>query len=65
MELTLEAKERDINEKPSDLRKNGWIPGCIYGKKIEPKNIQVSLHKLKSYLSKHSSKVSLKIGKND
>ena len=41
MDYILEAYTRGKNEKASTLRRDGWIPGCVYGKSIDPMNVKV------------------------
>ena len=47
MDLVLEASHRDTTERAASLRKNGWVPGCIYGKNVEPINFKVPKLSLK------------------
>ncbi len=40
----LNATLREEGKNPRQIRKEGFLPGSIYGKNIEPKNIQISTH---------------------
>lgn len=40
----LKIENRDSDKNPRQIRANGFIPGSIYGKGIEAKNIQVNAH---------------------
>ena len=42
VQLTITAREEDKN--PRQLRQAGFLPGSLYGKGIEAKNIQVNTH---------------------
>ena len=61
MEITLSAKKRDESLKPKQLRKQGWVPGCVYGKGMEPVNIQIPYQKLKNCLKKHAHTLQLDV----
>ncbi len=39
--LVLDAKLRDGSVKPSNLRKDGFVPAVCYGKEFESKSVQV------------------------
>jgi large subunit ribosomal protein L25 len=54
--LTTDGRETGRNWKPSALRKEGWVPGVIYGKGTEPVHFKVPAMKLKKFLH-HSGKV--------
>jgi len=41
---TLNATMREENKNPRQIRSMGFIPASIYGKGIEPKNIQINAH---------------------
>ena len=56
MDLVLEASHRDTTERAASLRKNGWVPGCIYGKNVEPINFKVPKLSLEKCLRHHSAK---------
>ena len=40
----LKIEKRDENKNPRQIRSAGFLPGSIYGKGIEPKNIQIDTH---------------------
>lgn len=40
----LKIENRDENKNPRQIRSAGFLPGSIYGKGMEPKNIQVNTH---------------------
>ena len=54
--LTTDGRETGRNWKPSALRKEGWVPGVIYGRGTEPVHFKVPAMKLKKFLH-HSGKV--------
>lgn len=60
-ETLLEAQER--NEKASSLRKNGFVPGVIYGKGLkESKSVKFDAKKMDNYLKSLSGrKVQVKL----
>ena len=61
MDYILEAYTRGKNEKASSLRKEGWIPGCVYGKSIDPMNVKVKRTTLNRCLKHHAAKFQLKV----
>ena len=65
MDYVLNASKRDTAEKNSLLRKEGWVPGCIYGKSTESLNIKVPYNDLRKCLSGHAAKFELKIEGED
>ncbi len=50
--LTTDGRETGRNWKPSALRKEGWVPGVIYGKGTEPVHFKVPAMKLKKFLGR-------------
>lgn len=54
--LTTDGRETGKNWKPATLRKEGWVPGVIYGKGTEPVHFKVPAMKLRKFLG-HSGKV--------
>jgi large subunit ribosomal protein L25 len=61
MDITLNAKIRDMNQKAHKLVKSGWVPGCVYGRGMETVNIQISNKELASCLKSHAKKVTLEV----
>lgn len=41
---TLKVENRTANKNPRQIRAMGFIPGSIYGKGMEAKNIQINTH---------------------
>ena len=41
MDMTIEAQKRDDKVKASTLRREGQVPGCLYGKGVETVQIQI------------------------
>ena len=62
MDIILSADKRNLSENNKKLRKNGWIPGSIYGKSMESSPIMVQTKMLQKCLKQGASKVHLKIG---
>ena len=52
----LEAFHRDIDASLAKARKDGWVPGIVYGKGFEAVHIQVKKTELSKFL-RHSGKV--------
>ena len=65
MDYTLNASRRDLAEKNSWLRKEGWVPGCLYGKSTESVNIKIPYQDLRKCLSSHAAKFELKVDGKD
>ena len=66
MDFILNAKTRNQDDNIKRLRKDGWVPGCVYGKSCEAMNIIVSQKDLKKCLKVHATKLTLKVdGKKD
>lgn len=61
MDITLHAKKRDSSVKAKTLRKEGWVPACVYGKGQESINIQIPYSELKSCLKGHAHKMTLQV----
>ena len=56
MDYVLEAYKRVKGEKASSLRSNGWVPGCVYGKSMEPLNLKIKTTDLQKCLKHHAAK---------
>lgn len=41
---TITATAREEGKNPRQLRSAGFLPGSVYGKGLEPKNIQINTH---------------------
>ena len=61
MDYVLEAYKRVKGEKASALRKEGWIPGCVYGKSVDPMNVKIKKTELERCLKHHAAKFELKV----
>jgi len=61
MDMTIEAKKRDTKVKASTLRKDGQVPGCIYGRGIDTLAIQIPFSALKACISKKASKLKVNV----
>ena len=61
MDYVLEAYKRVKGEKASNLRSNGWVPGCVYGKSMEPLNLKIKTTDLQKCLKHHAAKFELKV----
>jgi len=61
MDYVLEAYKRGKGEKASSLRNNGWVPGCVYGKSMEPINLKIKTTDLQKCLRHHAAKFELKV----
>jgi large subunit ribosomal protein L25 len=62
MNVILHAQPRDPSIKAKQLRKEGLIPGCIYGKSTEPCHIQIKATDLQKCLKIGAVKLHLKVG---
>ena len=62
MNVILQAQPRDPSTKAKQLRKEGLIPGCIYGKSTTPYHIQIKESDLKKCLKLGAVKLHLKVG---
>lgn len=48
LEITMQAQHREIvGKKVRRLRRQGWIPGVLYGRGMDPTNVQVEERELK------------------
>ena len=61
MDYVLEAFKRVQGEKASSLRKNGWVPGCVYSKSMEPISVKIKETTLRKCLKHHAAKFELKV----
>ncbi|MBI2520556.1 MAG: 50S ribosomal protein L25 [Bdellovibrio sp.] len=61
MDMTIEAKKRNDNVKASTLRREGQVPGCLYGKGVETIQIQIPAKTVKSCLQKHAKRFNVKV----
>ena len=60
--LTITAREEGKN--PRQIRQAGFLPGSIYGKGIEPKNIQINTHEFEmAYRENQEGTWELTLGK--
>lgn len=52
---TLECKKRDIKNKGylKEMKRNGWVPGIIYGKEMEPRAVFMEFRKLNRIFTHH------------
>lgn len=62
MNVILHAQLRDPSLKAKQLRNQGLVPGCIYGKSTEPCNIQIKQSDLEKCLKLGAVKLHLKVG---
>lgn len=51
--LTIEKRQETGSSAAARLRRNGMIPGIIYGKNIAPVNVKVPAKELREIISKH------------
>lgn len=42
--IKLNAKERETDKNPRQIRVEGFIPATVYGKGMESKNVQICAH---------------------
>ena len=61
MEILLKAFRRDKFVKAKRLLKEGFVPGCLYGKGIEVVNLKIPRDKLHRVLQNHAHKIDLNI----
>lgn len=62
--IKLTINEREENKNPRQIRSTGFIPGSIYGKGIDAKNIQVDTHDFEMlYRSNKDAVWELSLGK--
>ena len=60
----LKIEERTQDRNPRQIRSAGFLPGSIYGKGIEPKNIQVNTHEFEmAYKNNKDGEWELTLGK--
>jgi len=62
-DYAIRAIER--KEKPKVVRRNGFIPGVIYGKNYKSENVKFEEKKFLKLLSTHSQKAKIKVKIND
>jgi len=61
--VSMKIENRDENKNPRQLRAAGFLPGSLYGKGIEAKNIQVSAHEFElAYRNNQDSTWELTLG---
>ena len=65
MDFILNAKTRNHEDSAKKLRKNGWVPGCVYGKSCEPVNIVIAQKDLRKCLAAHATKLTLNVQGRD
>ena len=65
MDFILNAKTRNHEDSAKKLRKEGWIPGCVYGKSCEALNIIINQKDLKKCLAAHATKLTLNVEGQD
>jgi large subunit ribosomal protein L25 len=61
MDFTLKCQNRDFTLKSKQLRKQGWIPGSVYGKHHEPVSIQIPWQPLTKCLKAGHKQVTLDV----
>ena len=61
MDMTIEAQKRDDKVKASTLRREGQVPGCLYGKGVETVQIQIPAKSVKACLQKHAKRFNVKV----
>jgi len=61
MDFILNAKTRNHEDSAKKLRKDGWVPGCVYGKSCEPVNVVIAQKDLKKCLAAHATKLTLDV----
>ena len=60
----LKVESREENKNPRQIRSAGFLPGSIYGKGIEAKNIQVNTHEFElAYRDNKEGNWDLTLGK--
>lgn len=59
--MTIEAKKRNDKVKASTLRKEGQVPGCLYGKGVDTIQIQIPATAVRSCLQKHAKRFNVKV----
>jgi large subunit ribosomal protein L25 len=57
MDMLLEAKKRDLTVKAGRLRRDGWIPCCVYGHDMGSTPIQIKEHIIRKCLRAGALKV--------
>ena len=65
MDFILNAKKRNHDDSAKKLRKDGWVPGCVYGKSCEPINIVIAQKDLRKCLAAHATKLTLNVQGKD
>lgn len=63
MDITLNAQKRDTSVRGVKLRKQGFIPACIYGKDMESLPIQIKEIELDKCVKAGAVKLKLKVGR--
>ena len=61
MDILLEAFRRDKSVKAKKLLKEGFVPGCLYGKEVGTIGLKVPLNKLTKIFQNHARKINLKL----
>ena len=60
----LNIVERDTEKNPRQIRSAGFIPGSIYGKGVDAKNIQINTHEFElAYRNNKEGDWELSLGK--
>jgi large subunit ribosomal protein L25 len=62
MDVILTAQQRNPSTKAKQLRKEGWVPGCIYGKSMESYPVQIKQTDLTKCLKMGAVKLNIKVG---
>jgi large subunit ribosomal protein L25 len=65
MDFILNAKTRNHDDSAKKLRKDGWVPGCVYGKSCDAINIVIAQKDLKKCLAAHATKLTLDVEGRD
>lgn len=53
----IKVTNREEGKNPRQIRSAGFLPGSIYGKGIEPKNIQIDTHEFELMYKKNKEAV--------
>lgn len=64
MEDTFKVEERQKGVKARALRKDGYVPGCIYAKEMDTLDIQIPYDKLDKLIKSRTNKINISLGKN-
>lgn len=62
MDFILSANKRELTQNNKKLRKEGWVPGSVYGKSMDSSPIMIQTNMLQKCLKQGAAKVHLKIG---